>query len=122
MIKKEKYIDTLLMLMLAMAVLYWRAGKMWLLPVMIIAGLGGLSNRAMGEFIHTWWMKLAEYLGAIMSRVLLSVIFYIILLPVALLSKLFSKKDLLNLKKGNASSCYVTRNHVYEAADMEHPW
>ena len=43
------------------------------------------------------WMKLADILGFIMTRVILTVLFYLVLTPTAFLLKLLNK-DLLNLK------------------------
>jgi len=41
-----------------------------------------------------YWMKLAEALGWVMTRVLLSVFFYLALTPMAILMRLFGKRPL----------------------------
>ncbi len=51
------------------------------------------------------WMKLADILGFIMTRVILTVLFYLVLTPTALLLKLL-KKDLLNLKLDSSAASY----------------
>jgi hypothetical protein len=53
--------------------------------------------------------------------VILSAVFFLFLLPIAMLAKLF-KKDLLQLKKTEGKSYYHERNHSYDRADLENPW
>lgn len=69
------------------------------------------------------WFSLSNLLGTVVSKILLSAIFFIFVLPIALLRRLFGKDSLL-LKKFNKSSESVmkTRNHTYVAADLEKPF
>ena len=53
------------------------------------------------------WMKLAQYVGLVMTRVLLTLTFYLMITPLGLLMRLFDK-DLLELKfDKNAKSYWV---------------
>ena len=69
------------------------------------------------------WFGLSNILGAIVSKILLSVVFFIIVLPVALLRQLFGKDSLLlkKFKKSN-KSVMKTRNHTYVGTDLENPF
>jgi hypothetical protein len=73
------------------------------------------------EKISWVWLKIAEILGLINSTILLSLIFFIILTPLALLMKVFKKSDSLKLKKLSGSA-YDERNHIYTANDLENTW
>jgi hypothetical protein len=75
----------------------------------------------LGSLIVKGWYKLAEVLGAINGRVLLSIVFFIVLFPVALISRL-SKKNQLGLKRETGKSVFVERNHKYEAKDFDQVW
>lgn len=69
------------------------------------------------------WFGLSKILGAISSRILLALIFFLVVTPLALIRK-GSGKDSLNLgkfKKGGAS-VFVERNHSYEPSDMAHQY
>jgi hypothetical protein len=59
-------------------------------------------------------------LGNINGKILLSIVFFIFLTPIAFISKLFNK-DGLQLKKTN-KSYYQDRNHQYSAKDFENTW
>lgn len=75
----------------------------------------------MGEFIHLSWMMIAKVLGFINSRILLSIIFFLILTPIALLMRLLGKSSFVKAA-GTAGSLFVTRNYVYTKADLENPF
>ena len=70
-----------------------------------------------------FWFGFSNLLGTIVSKILLLEVFFIIVLPVALLRRLLGK-DTLVLKKFKKSSESVmkTRNHTYVATDLEKPF
>ena len=67
------------------------------------------------------WFKIALGLGWINSRILLSIIYFVFLMPIAWLSRLFTK-DPLALKKDKRSTLFVTRDHLYTGKDLENIW
>lgn len=86
----------------------------------IIIGIGLLSFFV--DYAIIWlWDKIAHILGWINTRVLLSLVFFLFLTPIALLRKLFSKKDPLKLKNTQTST-FVDRNHTYVSKDLENIW
>lgn len=83
--------------------------------------LVGFFISPMGEFIHLTWMMIAKVLGYINSRILLSIIFFLILTPIALLMILLGKSGFIKSAKGK-KSLFVTRNHMYTKADLVQPF
>jgi hypothetical protein len=73
-----------------------------------------------GEWIVLTWFKLAETLGWLNSKILLTIVFFIFLTPMAFITKFFHK-DSLSLTKSN-KSLFEERNLLYTAKDMEQPW
>jgi len=55
--------------------------------------------------VHTVWMTISVILGWIMTRVILSVLFYLVLTPTGWLAKLFGE-HFLDLKIDNDASSY----------------
>jgi len=70
--------------------------------------------------IHKVWMTLAVLLGWLMTRVILSVLFYLVVTPIGLLARLF-RKDFLELKfNGNGDSYWIPKGKVkFERSDYE---
>lgn len=89
----------------------------------VIAGiflLFGLILPKLLKPIHKAWMALAVVLGWIMTRVILSILFFLIVTPVGLLAKLFGKKFLETKFEKNISSYWITKNKVkFEKSNYE---
>jgi hypothetical protein len=117
---KEKHIDTALVFSVLGTILFLIYGNNYFLAASLGFGCIGLFIPRLSRVIHRCWMFIGEKIGYVMNRVILSIVFFIFLLPVALLSKLFRKSSFT--KKPNAQSHFVVRNHTYSAADLEDPW
>jgi len=120
--KREKHLETILSIILGLAVIFWLTKNKYLLPAIIILVVIGLFSTYLTEKIHWLWMKISHIMGSVMSKVILSVIFYFFLFPISLLSKIFTKKNILQLKRTDEVSYYTSRNHQYTSEDIENPW
>lgn len=92
--------------------------------IFLCLGIGipviSLLSSFLAEKIVWVWYKLAEAMGFVMSRVILSTIFFLFLTPIALLARL-RKGDSLRLKKSE-DSYFTSRNHQYGKKDLEKMW
>lgn len=86
-----------------------------------VIGVCSLAIPVFGDLIVKLWYKIAEVLGAINGKILLSAVFFIVLFPVALIARL-SKKNALHLKKEESDTVFTERNHKYSAKDLEQVW
>lgn len=111
-----------LVIVTGMLVFYFIFKKDWLLYVGLFVGLAGVFVPFIGDLIVKGWYKLAELLGYINSRILLSLIFFVVLFPVAVLARMGRGKNLLGLKKEDRQSAFTERNHRYEAKDLKNVW
>jgi len=74
-------------------------------------------------FIATLWLGLTNLLGAVISRILLTVVYLLFLLPVGVVRRMMGK-DSLNLsgfKKGK-DSVMINRDIVFTANDIKNPF
>ena len=69
------------------------------------------------------WLGLTNLLGMVVSRVLLSVVYIVILLPMGLVRRAMGK-DALNLTgfKKDAHSVMIVRDHEFVAKDITNPF
>lgn len=69
------------------------------------------------------WLGLSHLLGTVMSKVLLSVLFFGLVTPIGLLRRLFGK-DSLKLRefKAGPESVMLVRNHIFVGQDIEKPY
>lgn len=119
--KSAEPIKTVLIIMVGMLVVYFITGRQWAVTGAIIIGILGLSSGYISQKIHYLWMKLSWVLGLIIPNILLSVIFFLVLTPLALLSRIFGEKDPLSLKN-TSQSLFKETNKKFEKPDFEKTW
>ena len=119
--KREKVLETMLTISLGLVVLSVVFHVRILIGIAVIVGIIGLFIKPLAEKIAWLWMKLAAGLGFVTSRILLSLVFFLVLFPVAVLHRLSSKNH-LQLKRSSGDTYYFERNHRYMPKDFENTW
>lgn len=89
--------------------------------IAFVLGLLAIFIPPASRAIEWLWLKFAFGLGWVNSRILLTIVYFVFLMPIALLSRLFTK-DPLMLKAKNSPTLYNTRNHQYKKEDLENIW
>jgi 5-bromo-4-chloroindolyl phosphate hydrolysis protein len=81
-----------------------------------------LNSKAFYPFAILWY-SLSNILGRIVSSILLTAVYFTVLMPVAMIQKL-AGKDKLYIKqfKKTSESAFITRNHLYKKSDLENPY
>jgi hypothetical protein len=113
-------LKNILVITLGFTILFLIFNSPYLIYTSVIIGVLGLSSVFVRNRIVFIWEKIASILGKINSWIILSLIFYIILFPIAMIAKLFNMK-FLQIKKPK-ETVYFLRNHKYTAVDIENPW
>ena len=117
---KGNYRESCLVIMTGLLVFWMIYQVKVLITIAIAIGLIGAFIPTVGEWINWIWYKIADVMGWVMSKVLLSAIFFLFLFPIALIYKLFNK-DTLQLKK-KQDTYWTKRSHKYAAKDLENVW
>ena len=91
-----------------------------------IAVISLLINMIVPKFYYPFaiiWLGFSQILGTVVSKIILSVVFFVIVFPVALIRRMMGK-DSLQLKqfKKSGSSVMKTRNHRFSSDDIVHPY
>lgn len=127
-LNREKELEVVLTIcVVLLGIFIYKEGKnlpltKLLLTASLFLGLIGLFLKSVTSRLAFLWMKLAELMGSVMNKVILSVIYFLILVPVALLARVFrGVKSPLQLHK-KSTTYYTERNHLYTAKDIEQPW
>lgn len=118
---REKHLETILVLVLALGVFFWFTEKTYLLLAAGILAFIGIFIPFLADKIHWAWMKLAHAMGYVMSKVLLTLVYVVILLPLSFLSRAFGAKTGIRLKPG-AKSYFEDRNFTYTKESLENVW
>jgi len=73
--------------------------------------------------IAVLWLGLSDLLGSVVSKILLSIVFFVIVVPIGVLRRLAGKDSLkLRAFKAGKDSVMVERNHTFIGRDLERPF
>jgi multisubunit Na+/H+ antiporter MnhG subunit len=123
MIDAEKCKDSGLALVMISLICF----LVWKRPLFIPLAIGllflAMTYPAVFRPFARCWFPLSAALGGVVSKIILTIIFYLVIVPVALLRKLMGKDSMhiKNWKKGN-NSVFRQREQRYEPKDLEHPY
>ena len=83
--------------------------RIWSLIISIVFLILGLLNSKILLPLNKIWFKFGILLGKIISPLMMGLIFFVVVTPIALLMRLFDK-DLLNLKFNKSKSYWIEKN------------
>lgn len=118
--KRDKVLETILVLTLAGIVLFWIFHSRYFLIGGFVIGVSGLMSNFLAEKIHWFWMKLAHVLGQVTSKILLTIIYIVVVLPLAFFSRLAGKSSIQ--LKSKSTSYFKERNFTYTKESLEKMW
>jgi hypothetical protein len=75
-------------------ILYLVFNKSFLLYISLTALVLGSVHEKVALSISTWWMKLGEAMGKVTGTVILSILFFVFLTPLATIKNLLFKKQI----------------------------
>ena len=82
--------------------------RYWSLIVSIIFLILGILNSNILSPLNKAWFKFGLFLGKIVSPIVMGIVFFAVVTPIALILKIMGK-DLLNLKKSKINSYWITK-------------
>lgn len=114
-------LKTVLTISIGFTTIYLITNLNWTLYVALFIGFCGLFSQYIAAVIHMLWTKLAYVLSLIVPNIFLSLIFYFILFPLSLVSKLFKTDSMLILSNKTTSS-FISTNKIVSKKNFEKPW
>lgn len=116
----QKVYKNILVLILGFCVLQLLfGGKVFVSIALVILFISALSPKA-AIIIDKVWLWFGEKAGKINAAILLFLVYYLLLTPIAFLARI-GKKDPLQLKAPKQSN-FVFKHHAYTSKDLENPW
>ena len=113
--------QTILVITVGMIVVHLITKQMWALQAAVLIGLAGLFSDYLAEKIDWLWMKLTWVLSKIVPNILLSLVFFVFLTPIAFFSRIFGEKNQLSIKN-TSSSLFKVYDKKMDKASFEKPW
>jgi hypothetical protein len=118
---KSEPLKTVLVITVGMLVVYFITNMQWTLMVALVVGGLGLLSDYLAKQIDYLWIKLSWVLSLIVPNIILSIVFYFILTPIAILSRVFGEKNQLNLKN-TTPTLFKDYHKKLDNSSFEKPW
>lgn len=118
--KKEKQLEAIVVIVTGTIVLYLVYKLMLFIYIGLGVGISAIAIQPLAKLLAQGWYKLGDLMGFVVSKVVLGIMYYLLLVPIAFFHNLFNK-DTLRLKR-SSDSFWVTRNRKYEANDLKNTW
>ena len=80
----------------------------------------GLCVEPLSIVLAEKWMALSDFIGDIVSRIVLSILYLLVLTPIAVLYRRFSDRP--SMHRLDRESYFVERRHRYDSDDFLKPW
>ena len=115
---RTKHLETVLVIVLGLIVIYFISHSRYVLWGAVTVGAIGVFIPWLAGKIHWAWMKLAHVMGFVMSKVMLTLVYTLVVIPMGVFSR---KKITMRLKQGT-TSYFKDRNYTYKKEDLENVW
>lgn len=122
-ITKDQSRDTGMAMVLLLLLLYIRTKREGMLWAALVLHVVNMIGPRIFAPIAVIWLGFSHLLGTVMSKILLSILFFGLVTPIGILRRLFGK-DSLNLRafKASEESVMSVRNHMFVGRDIEKPY
>ena len=122
-ITKNQSRDTGMAMVLLLLLVDIRTKRGWVLLAVIALQLLNMTVPQIYRPVAVLWLGLSDLLGAVVSKILLSIVFFVIVVPIGVLRRLAGKDSLkLRAFKAGRDSVMVERNHTFVGRDLERPF
>jgi hypothetical protein len=120
---RDRSRDTGLALVLLLLLAQLATGRQGLVGAAVIALVVAMTAPLLYRPLSVVWFGFSHVLGAVMSKVLLSAVFFLVVTPVAAIRRLLGH-DTLRLRafKAGDGSVMHARQHVFTPGDLEKPY
>jgi hypothetical protein len=122
-ITKDQSRDTgMAMVLLLLIVFATRKREGYLIGAMVLHVLNMIVPQVYRP-VAVLWLGLSDLLGSVVSKILLSIVFFVVVTPIGILRRLFGKDSLqLRVFKASKESVMLERNHTFIGSDLERPY
>lgn len=117
---KEQCKDAGLALVLIALIASMLSDASWITPAAIVCTLLLMTAPKVFHYFAILWFGLSEALGTVMSKVILTIVFFTVVTPIALVRRILGK-DAMQMKdfKKSSGSVFRKRDSMITAEDLE---
>ncbi len=118
-IDTQKTINVLVLAAMAGFIIF---GRGWLLWTAFVLMALNVFAEPLVRPIAAAWLKFAEVLGTVNSKILLAIAFYFVLTPLSVLYRVFNKELVLHFKAKDRETLFEDVKEPYSKKTFERQW
>ncbi|MBF0456801.1 MAG: hypothetical protein HQK99_02780 [Nitrospirae bacterium] len=115
----QKTINVLVLAGIAGFILFGKGWLMWMAFVLMVLNV---FVEPVARTVAGAWMKFAEVIGQVNSKVLLSMAFYLVLTPLSVLYRIFNKELVWHFKAKGRKTVFDDVKEPYSKKTFERQW
>jgi hypothetical protein len=120
---KDQSRDTGMAMVLLLLIIYMRTRRDGYLWAALVLHVLNMIVPQMYAPVAVIWLGISQVLGTVMSKILLSILYFGVVTPIGVLRRLFGKDSLkLRAFKASEESVMSVRNHLFVGGDIEKPY
>lgn len=112
--ERDKALETLIAINISFLLFFFYFNEKYILKVALALTISCLLSQKLLGWVYWIWTGIFSFVATVNTKILLFIVFFVFLTPIAFLKKIFSKKKNM-VDKGN----YKTRNHLFTADDLK---
>lgn len=120
-IKEGNSTKTILVIATGFIIIFIYTQVKWFIYLALSIALLGLISNKISYYIEFVWMKLAKILSYIVPNIILSIVFYLFLFPIAILARFIGGQKNLQLKN-NEKSIWIDNDVNFDKSSFEKMW
>ncbi len=122
-ISKKQASDTGMAMVMILLIIAMLTEKDLFLIMAILSLITNMTIPMIFYPVAVIWLGISHLLGTVVSKIILTLVFFILVMPVGLLRKIIGKDDLkLKEFKKSSSSVMIIRNQLFSKLDIEKPY
>ena len=118
---RKKDLETAVVLSAFLLILHYIFDKPFLIYISLALLLTSLLFTKLFSMLVHVWFKLGHFMGGITTKIIITLVFFAVVTPVAFLYRMFHRNP-LTLKQINTKSYFTNRNYTYSPRDFEKNW
>lgn len=118
---EKEALKSVIAIILGLLIAYVVFEQKFLLISIFIIGFIGVTSNIATEYIHRFWNIISKLFNFFIPKIVLSIVYFFFLTPIAFLEYLFTKKDSLQLKNKYPSIFQETHKKI-DRTFFEKPW
>lgn len=120
--KRHEVLETFIVFSLVCLIINVVFAANWAFWAALILLFLGLIENPVAYFISQIWMKIARGIGHVNSQIILALVFYLVLTPIAFLYRLFVKETRQYFNDKNTLTTFIDVTETYNKDLFERPW